>query len=211
MKQYDKAMNKKAIKFVYFDVGGVLLDWREGHKRVAKKYNVSYEAIRSVFEANWIEACRGTLKSETYMGMFAEVLGIKGPLPELSDFWTDHFSAISESHTLVKELVSLYDLGIFSNAEENSMKYAFAKGLIPDVSWRVKIDSSKHGTVKPEEKIYEIAEAVAGGFEREELFFIDDVPEHIAVAKARGWQGMVFDTNDVAGSVAEIKRLLGII
>lgn len=201
-------MKTKPVRFIYFDVGGVLLDWREGHKRVAKKYNVSYDAIRSVFEANWKEACRGTLKSETYMGMFAEVLGIKGPLPEVSDFWTDHFSAISESHMLVKELVSFYDLGIFSNAEENSMKYAFAKGLIPDISWRAKIDSSKHGTIKPEAKIYEIAEQAASGFSPEELFFIDDVPEHITVAKARGWQGMVFDTNDVKGSVKKLREEL---
>ncbi len=201
-------MNKKPIKFIYFDVGGVLLDWREGHKRVAKKYNVPYDSIRAVFEANWREACRGTLKSETYMGMFAEVLGIKGPLPEVSDFWSDHFTVISETHTLVKELVDTYQLGILSNAEENSMKYAFAKGLIPDVSWRVKIDSSKHGTVKPEEKIYQIAEVAAIGISREELFFIDDVPEHITVAKARGWQGMVFDTNDVKTSVKKLREEL---
>lgn len=201
-------MNVKPIRFVYFDVGGVLLDWREGHKRVAEKYNVPYENIRKVFEANWREACRGTLAGDVYMGMFAQVLGMKGPLPEVSDFWSDHFTVISETHSLVKELVGNYELGIFSNAEKNSMKYAFAKGLIPDVSWRVKIDSSKHGSVKPEEKIYEIAEEAAIGVSREELFFIDDVPEHITVAKARGWQGMVFDTNDVKGSVKKLREVL---
>lgn len=201
-------MHKKSVRFIYFDVGGVLLDWREGHKRVAEKYNVPYENIRKVFEANWREACRGTLPGDVYMGMFAEVLGMKGPLPEVSDFWSDHFTKIADTHTLVTELIEVYELGIFSNAEENSMKFAFQKGLIPDVSWRVKIDSSKHGTIKPEAKIYEIAEAAASHVSPEELFFIDDVPEHIAVAKARGWQGMVFDTNDVKKSVQSLRKAL---
>lgn len=201
-------MKKKPIRFVYFDVGGVLLDWREGHKRVAEKFNVPYENIRKVFEANWQEACRGTLAGDVYMGLFAEVLGMKGPLPEVSDFWSDHFTKISDTHALAQELAGVYELGILSNAEENSMKFAFQKGLIPDISWKVKIDSSKHGTIKPEEKIYEIAEAAAVGVSREELFFIDDVPEHIRVAKARGWQGMVFDTNDVKGSVKKLREEL---
>jgi FMN phosphatase YigB (HAD superfamily) len=204
-------MKKKPVRFIYFDIGGVLLDWREGHKKVAKKYNVPYESIRDVFEANWKEACRGTLKSDVYMGMFAKVLGMKGPLPEVSDFWTDHFSVIKESHTFVYDLQDSYALGILSNAEENSMKYAFEKGLIPDVPWRVKIDSSKHGTIKPEEKIYKLAEQAATEFDPEELFFIDDVPEHIAVAKSRGWQGVVFNTNDIAGSIKEIKTQLGLV
>lgn len=199
---------KKPIKFIYFDVGGVLLDWREGHKKVAEKYNVPYESIRKVFEANWREACRGTLPGDVYMGLFAEVLGMKGILPEVSDFWSDHFTIISETHDLVRELVGVYELGILSNAEQNSMKYAFAKGLIPDISWRAKIDSSKHGVIKPEEKIYEIAEAAIEGISREEIFFIDDVPEHVTVATARGWQGMVFDTNDVKGSVQRLRKEL---
>lgn len=199
---------KKPIKFVYFDVGGVLLDWREGHKRVAAKYNVPYESIRKVFEANWQNACRGVLPGDVYMGMFAQVLGMKGTLPEVSDFWSDHFTVISETHALVKELEGTYQLGIFSNAEQNSMKYAFAKGLIPAAPWYTKIDSSRYGTIKPEEKIYEIAEAAAVGYSREELFFIDDVPEHIRVAQARGWQGMVFNTDDVKGSVQKLRKIL---
>lgn len=200
---------KKPTKFIYFDVGGVLLDWRAGHQKVAAKYNVPYESIRDVFEANWQNACRGILAGDEYMGMFARVLGITGTLPEVADFWTDHFTVISETHSLVAELSRTYRIGILSNAEKGSMKYAFQKGLIPKASWEVTIDSSQYGVIKPETRIYEIAEA-AVNVTPEELFFIDDVPTHITTAESRGWKGMVFDTGDVKGSVEKIREHLGL-
>lgn len=198
---------KKTIKFIYFDVGGVLLDWREGHRRVAKKYNVPYESISKIFDANWQAACRGTLSSDDYMGMFASLLGITGPLPDVSDFWTDYFTKIPQGHQLVQELSETYQLGILSNAEKGAMKHASAKGLIPAISWASLVDSSEHGTIKPEPRIYEIAEQKSG-VSPEEIFFIDDVPLHIEIAKARGWQGLVFDTNDATSSVKSIRDVL---
>jgi 2-haloacid dehalogenase len=44
---------------------------------------------------------------------------------------------------------------------------------------------------KPEPRIYEIAEG-RFGLPPEKLLFIDDKPENIAAAVARGWQGHVF-------------------
>jgi 2-haloacid dehalogenase len=44
---------------------------------------------------------------------------------------------------------------------------------------------------KPEPRIYEIAES-RFGLPPEKLLFIDDKPENIAAAVARGWQGHVF-------------------
>lgn len=44
---------------------------------------------------------------------------------------------------------------------------------------------------KPDPAIYAIAEA-RFGLPPEELFFVDDKPENVAAATARGWQGHVF-------------------
>jgi 2-haloacid dehalogenase len=44
---------------------------------------------------------------------------------------------------------------------------------------------------KPEPRIYEIAES-RFGLPPEQLLFIDDKPDNIAAATARGWQGHVF-------------------
>jgi HAD superfamily hydrolase (TIGR01509 family) len=198
---------KKPIKFVYFDVGGVLLNFTEGHKKVAQKYGVPFETLRKVFDENWKAACKGTLSNADYMAKLAKVLPLKDPLPDITDFWTDHYLPIPETHALVHELKETYMLGIFSNAEDGAMINAFRKGLIPQAPWTATIDSSKYGTIKPEARIYEIAEQ-AVQVTPEEIFFIDDVEEHITVARSRGWQGMVFDTNDAAGSVQKLKKHL---
>lgn len=198
---------KKTIRFIYFDIGGVLLDFREGHKLVAKKYGVPYEAIQEVFEANWKDACRGVLSGERYMAKFAKVLQLSEPYPDHADFWTDYFVPISQTHALVRELLPMYELGLLTNAEKGSAKHAYSKGLIPSIPWKAIVDSSDHGTIKPEARIYEIAEKAAG-VSPEEIFFIDDVEAHITVAKSRGWQGIVFDTKDPNGAIKNIKKEL---
>jgi len=60
----------KKPTFIYFDVGGVLLDYRSGHLKVAKKYNTHPDVLFAVFEKNWKDACRGTLPNDVYMGYF---------------------------------------------------------------------------------------------------------------------------------------------
>lgn len=56
--------------------------------------------------------------------------------------------------------------------------------------------SGDERTVKPDARIYEIAERRFGHDPRN-LFFIDDKAENVAAARARGWQGHVF--TDAAG------------
>lgn len=200
---------KKSIRFIYFDVGGVLLDFRSGHKRAAEKYGVPYEAVQSIFEANWQAACRGTLSNDAYMALFANLFHIVKPYPHLADFWTDHFSPIPATHAFVKSLAGSYMLGLLSNAEQGAMYYARKKKLVPDIDWACIVDSSEHNTIKPEPKIYEIAETMAG-VAPEQILFIDDVPIHIDVARSRGWQGVVFDANHLTKSIHEISQYLKI-
>lgn len=198
---------KKSIKFVYFDVGGVLLNFVHAHKKVAAQYNVPYESVLAVFEQHWREECRGNITPAQYMKLFADALGMTHAPNDAGEFWSDHFLSIAPMHELARELSDSYKVGILSNAGPGVLGHSRRKGHIPDISWSVIIDSSQHGVIKPEEKIYEIAEKAAD-VPPEELFFIDDVPEHIRVAQARGWQGMVFDTDNVKGSVKKLRKIL---
>lgn len=62
---------------------------------------------------------------------------------------------------------------------------------------------SGHETVaKPDPAIYAVAED-RFGLPPEELFFIDDKPENIAAARARGWHGHVF--TDAVSLEADLK------
>lgn len=197
----------KKPKFLYFDVGGVLLDYRRGHRRIAEQYNVPHQKLVDIFEANWRDACRGTLRTDVYMKYFAEALSLPQPYPDHAEFWTDLFEPIHETHALAKNLSAAYRLGILSNAEPGMLPLCRKKGLIPDLAWEPIVDSSEYKTIKPEDRIYEIAEALSC-VPTEELFFIDDVPEHIDAVRKRGWQGMVFDWKNPKKSVEKLEKLL---
>jgi len=51
--------------------------------------------------------------------------------------------------------------------------------------------SHEAGAVKPEPAIYELAAARAG-VEPGRIFFCDDLPGHVAAARAAGWDAEVF-------------------
>lgn len=198
--------HKKAISFIYFDVGGVFLDWEQGFKNAAAKYNISVTEIGVVVKKHWSGVVRGG-ETDSYMRELASLVRLPEPYPEVADFWTDFHTPLPATHAFATELSKRFRLGIITNAQKNDFHFAMRKRLIPALAWDVVVDSSVVGVVKPEARIYEIAEEKAG-VRPEELLFIDDIPEHIEAVKARGWQGVVFDTNDVNGSIAKIKSLL---
>ena len=63
--------------------------------------------------------------------------------------------------------------------------------------------SGHENVAKPEARIYAIAEQ-RFGLPPQDLFFIDDKPENIAAARARGWHGHVF--TDAARLEADLVR-----
>lgn len=197
---------KKSVKFIYFDVGGVLLDWQQGQRIAAEKYHVDVSSIHAIDEVYWEHAGRGGDTTE-YMKALAALFHLPEPLPESTDFWTNHHVPILETHALAVALKTSYKVGLLTNAENNSMYHARRKGLLPDIEWDAIVDSSLLGVIKPEKRIYEIAEQMSG-VKPNEIFFTDDRPINIEIAKSRGWQGLVFETNNPKKSIQTLRKTL---
>lgn len=193
--------------FIYFDVGSVLMNNHQGMLNVASRHNVSFDDVYALLHEHWKAGCRGELSNEAYMQVFTDRLGITHPSGEITDFWTDHAEAYKDTHRLVHTLKETYRIGLLSNAEVGMLSKAMKKGLVPDISWDVIIESARHRTIKPEDKIFAMAEDLAG-VNNKDLFFIDDVPEYIEAVRKRGWQGMVFDWKNPEKSVADLEKLL---
>lgn len=196
------------IKFIYFDVGSVIIDNDAAMASVAKMHNVPQEEILAIVEANWKAGCRGTLSNKDYFALFTNKFGITHPSSDMTDFWSDHQTFYQETHDFIYELVKDYRLGILSNAETGILQRLLDKKKIPNVNWEVIVESAKHGTIKPELKIYEIAESLIKDVSPHEIFFIDDHIEMVEAAKKRGWHGAVFDPKDRKGSIDRIKSRL---
>ena len=196
------------IKFIYFDVGSVIVDNEAAMQSVARMHNVTRDQIFAIVEANWKAGCLGTLSTKDYFTLFTEKLGITHQSFDMADFWSDHQGFFQETHDFIHELEDNYRLGILSNAELGILQKLLDKKKIPNVKWEVIVESAQYGVIKPDPKIYEIAESLVPDLKPHELLFIDDYIEMVDAAKKRGWHGEVFDPKDKKGSIARIKKVL---
>lgn len=197
---------KQPIRFIYFDVGGVLLDWVKGFEKASEKYHTPVSEIYGLVKKYWDHVVVGG-DTTAYMKELYAHMNISKPHLDVTDFWTDHHEPIQETHAFVIELKKTFRLGLLTNAERNAMHYATQKRLIPSLQWDIVVDSSVQGVAKPDARIYEIAEKMAG-VSAQEIFYTDDVPEYVEAAKSRGWHGIVFDTNNPIQSIKAIKDYL---
>lgn len=195
------------IKFIYFDLGGVVIDNNKRVASLAQEFGLNIQELSDFFDRFWRPACRGELDNIAYLKLFKERFGVRDPQEDFVKFVGSHQGHYQETHDIIHELFGTYKLGILSNAELGFIDFHLANGKIPNIAWSAVIESAQHSTVKPEAKIFELAERMAG-VPAEEIFFIDDVPDYIEAAKKRGWQGMVFDTKSPKKSILQIKHYL---
>ena len=101
-----------------------------------------------------------------------------------------------------------YQVGLLSNIMPGFIQIMIDKGVIPHLDYAAVVDSSEVGAIKPESKIYEIAQGLTGVLP-EEILFIDDSRANLMAAEKCGWKVMWFDDYYPEESIKRIKNALG--
>lgn len=197
---------KNNIKFIYFDLGGVMLNWRNGFKKFAKEHNKEYEQFIERHHLHGQKAGRGTIDTNEFWNSICSDLNIvhSKNIEDWADHITNYFTPIKETHELARELVKKYSIGILSNTEFRIVENEIKKGLIPQLNYSVIIQSCDVGYAKPDMEIFHLAQQQAN-VKPEEILYIDDIEKYIRKAETLGWNGFVFDENNPKSSVEEIK------
>jgi FMN phosphatase YigB (HAD superfamily) len=195
------------IKFVYFDIGDVVFEWKQVLRKIAAMANKSYEEVYAVYKKYDDDVCRGKISPQELWQHFKIELGIDKEIENFIEWWVSDFTPILPMHQLAKEIAKRYEVGILTNIYPGAWKYYVAKGLIPDVSYVAIIRSCDLGFVKPEPEIFKYAEDKAGIL-ASEILLIDNSQKNIDKAKSLGWQVVWYDVNSPQKSIAEIKRVL---
>jgi FMN phosphatase YigB (HAD superfamily) len=104
-------------------------------------------------------------------------------------------------------VATYYDLGLLTNNWPGYTEQLIGQGAIPDLKYTAIVESAKVGSSKPEAKIYEAAQQLAGVMPNE-ILLVDDQPAYVAGAEKAGWQTQIFDEADVVGSINRIKEFL---
>lgn len=199
---------KNNIKFIYFDVGGVMFKFKNGLEKISINYNVDLKKVEEVFKKYDDEVCRGKIDTNQLWLNYKKELGIKSEDDfNFSDFWVSNFEPIKSIHKLIFEIKQEYNIGLLTNIYKETFNKSIKNGSIPNINYFAVIQSCDLGYVKPEYEIYKIAQDLTGVIS-EEILFVDDNIKFLVPAKNMGWQTFLYDSFNHEKSSEELMKLI---
>ncbi len=201
-----KSISKNGVRFVYFDVNGCLVYFfHRAFSKLAEETGVSPDLAESTFWLYNDDICRGAITMDEFNRKFAEKLGV--PSFDWESYYLDAVEPIEGMAELVAWAARHYRIGLLTNIAPGMVLALRARGMLPDVDYDVIIDSSEVGALKPEKRIYEIAQERAG-VAANEILFIDDTRPNIMAADKLGWHVLWCDNFHPDETIAHIRESL---
>ncbi len=188
-------------RFFYFDLGNVLLkfDHRRAARQMAEVCGLPVERVWDVVFAGGLndKIDAGELTTEEFYELFCRELGCRPKLDALAHAASDIFELnYSMSAVLGRLMAARKRLGLLSNTSDlhwqffGTGRYWFVPGDFEAIvlSYRVKL-------MKPDPKIFLHAAELAG-VRPEEVFYVDDMPQHVAGARSVGIDAVQYTTTE---------------
>ena len=185
-------------KFVYFDVGGVLIkDFSKTNKweELKKAKNITDPNFDVWFDELESKLCLGKATLENVR-------------ISLDDF-VSRFEVNKTIWPIIKNIKKKYKIGLLTNMYPQMLKFIKERKLLPEVDWDVEIDSSVVSLQKPDPQIYKLAQERAG-VDASEILFVENSLGNIEAAQIFGWQTFLYDSGDYEKSSHELLRFLDI-
>jgi putative hydrolase of the HAD superfamily len=201
-----KKRSKSGITFVYFDVNGVLVRfYHKAFTEIARQAGRSTDIIETLYWRYNDAAISGQMSIEDFNMALGQEFGIEG------FDWAAYYLSNVEQMPNIKELVEWaaehYEIGLISNTMPGFIEQLKQRKIIPDVNYKVIVDSSKVGMIKPDPKIYAVAQELAA-VEPKEILTIDDSRSNLVAADRAGWHVVWFDEMDPQESVERARTTL---
>jgi len=198
------------VKFVYFDVGGVLIDdfsgnnkWQEMKSAIGVKPEIDKE-LDGVYDKYESEELCLTREVNSLMPILSERFGINFPDNfSMLNYFVTHFGTNIPIWPAVMKARENAGIGLLTNMYVGMLSEIVKKELLPLVSWDVVIDSTEVGFQKPDVEIYKLAEK-RSGYSGKEILFIDNKQENIDVARNLGWNTFLYDSSNHARASREL-------
>jgi len=199
-----------AIRFLYFDLGNVLLTFSHqlAAEQMADVAGVSSEQVWQLVFAGDLQRRyeTGEISDQQFYEAFCTALNVRPGFKDVQRAASQIFEINMPIVPLVSQLAAAgHRLGILSNTcsahwlhcREDT--YSILGRLFPVCALSYEL-----GVCKPDPRIFQRAAELAG-VAPHEIFFTDDIPAHIAAAREAGWQAAPFTT--VATLAADLRSL----
>lgn len=188
----------RPIDAVVFDIGNVLVGWQpevffdtqigtERRKRLFAEVDLTAMNLRVDRGAPFVESVQALAQAHPDWAHEIQLW---------QDGWSQMFAPVIPTNvTLLRELRA-QGIPVFALSNFGRETFEIACNTHDFLTEFDRTFISGHlGVLKPEAEIYAILERETG-VAPEGLFFIDDRPENIDAARARGWRGHVFHDPD---------------
>ncbi len=183
------------IEFVYFDLGNILLafDPGIGCGNVAERFGVTAESVQNAIYTSGLQDAleHGSIGGDEFAAKVRGTLGLsedKLPTGELLEAISDMFTPIAGMAELMDQVRLRHRrVGLLSNtcfAHWDFIRRQSYPMFVKPLD--VTVVSYEVGAMKPQAKIYAVAEELAGVHPRQ-ILFIDDREENVEGARRRGW------------------------
>lgn len=198
--------SKSGIRFAYFDINGCLVRFfHQAFNTIAEDKHVPADVIENTFWHYNDAVCKGEITLDEFNKALAKGVGVKSI--DWQSYYFAEIEPIKEMQAVLKWAAEHYNIGLISNIMPGAIDHMIKKGLIPDVNYTAVVDSSEVNAIKPEKKIYEIAEGLAG-VKPKEILLVDDSRTNVMAAEKMGWHVLWFDDFRVGESVKRVKSAL---
>jgi FMN phosphatase YigB (HAD superfamily) len=184
-------------KAVIFDLGKVLLDfdYRIAGRKLAARSNLAAQAFTdSLLQADLLLRYEtGLVSKEEFFQALCQKTGYGGDFNEFALCFGDIFTPIEPMIALHRELRrNGFPTFIFSNTNELAVDH-IRRAYPFFANFDGYVLSFEHRCMKPDARLYAIAEEMSG-HSGQELLYLDDRLENIQAAAARGWQIILHET-----------------
>ncbi|MDO8610479.1 MAG: HAD-IA family hydrolase [bacterium] len=198
------------IQFIYFDVGGVLVDYSNVFKTASSKFNLKITDIYAVFNENLEQVTKGFLSSQQLWEKCIQKYNIENAHDyNFVKSWVADYRSIKEMHDFINKNKSQYKIGLLSNIYEGMLPLLLEKKLIPNIQYDQIVFSCDVGMMKLNIDIYALAQKRAK-VDSKNILLVDDREDFIAGAKKAGWNTFLFNNKQRENSAKELEEYVKI-
>jgi glucose-1-phosphatase len=183
-------------RFLYFDLGKVLVnfDVEQMLRQVGAAAHVAPEQVRTALFGNGLMRRyeTGLITTADFYRAFCDEVGCRTDKDVLAAAAADIFTLNLPMLPVAAQLYQAgYPLGILSNTCELHWQHCTRRFRIVAEGFAVHALSYRMQAMKPDAAIFRAAADLAG-CRPEEIFFVDDIAEHVGGARAVGFDAVQF-------------------
>ena len=145
------------IKFVYFDIGDVIVDCSRYFESVCADYKLDFEIFLSFYVKHKSDLITGKLKTEKFWEECVNHFGLE----RVDDYnfvksWVLDYMPVESVKDLILKMENFVNVGIISNINSGVWEEMVSVGLVPKIKSEKVLLSCNLGVKKPEKEIYKM-------------------------------------------------------